>query len=268
MDAAHSKPTSVSLPQADIEAIVDLVADVGNPTHELGLVERRRKLAAGLVRLIEGDTFFWSFGYANPDVLGDAMPTSFVDGGWKNQQERDDFFHLLMTSKAAHKAASSLTEHIFGGNLRTIVRNNVISDAEWPTLAADFHARGIGEFLMSMYPLGGGGFSAIGIHRRLGKPAFAERERAIVHIVFQNVDWIHRDGADLALAKKAVRFAPREREVLLLLLRGDSQKLIASKLDLSQHTVGDYMKQIYRHFDVNSRGELLGRFIAGSNALD
>jgi DNA-binding CsgD family transcriptional regulator len=58
--------------------------------------------------------------------------------------------------------------------------------------------------------------------------------------------------------------APRIRETLRCLLVGDSEKQIAGKLGISQHTVHVYVKRLYRHYDVNSRGELLARFVSGN----
>jgi DNA-binding NarL/FixJ family response regulator len=55
--------------------------------------------------------------------------------------------------------------------------------------------------------------------------------------------------------------SPRQREVLAHLLRGDSVKQIAATLHLSQHTVNEYIKDLHRHFNVSSRGELLALFI-------
>jgi DNA-binding CsgD family transcriptional regulator len=57
--------------------------------------------------------------------------------------------------------------------------------------------------------------------------------------------------------------APRMRQTLQHLLTGDSEKQIASKLAISQHTVHVYVKRLYRHYGVSSRGELLARFVAG-----
>lgn len=54
---------------------------------------------------------------------------------------------------------------------------------------------------------------------------------------------------------------PRVRQVLALALCGHSRKAIAEKLELSEHTVVDYLKQIYKQFGVNSRVQLLSRFI-------
>jgi len=54
---------------------------------------------------------------------------------------------------------------------------------------------------------------------------------------------------------------PRLRQTLDLLLRGDSEKQIARKLELSPHTVHVYVKSLYRKFEVSSRGELLARWV-------
>jgi DNA-binding CsgD family transcriptional regulator len=46
-------------------------------------------------------------------------------------------------------------------------------------------------------------------------------------------------------------------------LAGDSLKEIAQKLEISAHTVGDYVKQIYKHFAVSSRAQLAAIFLPG-----
>jgi DNA-binding CsgD family transcriptional regulator len=55
--------------------------------------------------------------------------------------------------------------------------------------------------------------------------------------------------------------SPRLRQTLQSLLAGDSEKQAAAKLGVSQNTVHVYVKQLYRKFDVNSRGELLAKWV-------
>jgi DNA-binding CsgD family transcriptional regulator len=62
---------------------------------------------------------------------------------------------------------------------------------------------------------------------------------------------------------QGVTLAPRLRQTLRALVRGDSEKQIASALGLSPHTVHVYVKQLYKRFNASSRGELLSRFIRG-----
>ncbi len=49
----------------------------------------------------------------------------------------------------------------------------------------------------------------------------------------------------------------REREVLLLSLRGRAPREIALQLDISWHTVRTHLKRAYRHLGVSSRGEAI-----------
>lgn len=56
--------------------------------------------------------------------------------------------------------------------------------------------------------------------------------------------------------------SPRQRQTLLCLLMGYSEKQIAMELGISQHTIHVYIKAIYRAFDVCSRGELFTMFLS------
>jgi DNA-binding CsgD family transcriptional regulator len=64
------------------------------------------------------------------------------------------------------------------------------------------------------------------------------------------------DDRRRAAGEAAARLSPRLREVLDGLLAGEGEKELAGRLLLSKHTVHQYAKLIYRHFDVRSRAEL------------
>jgi DNA-binding CsgD family transcriptional regulator len=53
----------------------------------------------------------------------------------------------------------------------------------------------------------------------------------------------------------------RQRQTLERLLAGDSEKQIAAALAVSPNTVHVYVKALYRHYAVSSRGELLALFV-------
>jgi DNA-binding CsgD family transcriptional regulator len=61
------------------------------------------------------------------------------------------------------------------------------------------------------------------------------------------------DGLDLTM---------REKEVTALLLAGDSQKMIASKLAVSLSTVSFHTRNLYRKLNIQSKGELFSLFLA------
>lgn len=52
---------------------------------------------------------------------------------------------------------------------------------------------------------------------------------------------------------------PRERELVELVLRGESNKQIAFKLEISEQSVKNMLSHAYRSLDVQSRGELFHR---------
>ena len=72
-------------------------------------------------------------------------------------------------------------------------------------------------------------------------------------------------GEQMIEGKQGVRggepLSPRERQTLELLLTGHAEKQIANQLSISRHTVHVYVKSLYKRFDVNSRGELLARWV-------
>ncbi len=55
-------------------------------------------------------------------------------------------------------------------------------------------------------------------------------------------------------------------KVFDLLMTGGAEKMIASKLRLSQHTVHNHVRAIFRAFDVHSRAELFARFQGNGHA--
>lgn len=59
---------------------------------------------------------------------------------------------------------------------------------------------------------------------------------------------------------------PRLRRLLERMLLGRSEKALARELELSAHTVHEYVKQLYRRLGVGSRAELMARFMVGPPA--
>ena len=59
----------------------------------------------------------------------------------------------------------------------------------------------------------------------------------------------------------APALTPRERDVLTLLAKGLSYRATGLELGITQHTVGDFVKSIYRKLEVNSRAQAVYRGI-------
>jgi DNA-binding NarL/FixJ family response regulator len=55
--------------------------------------------------------------------------------------------------------------------------------------------------------------------------------------------------------------APRLRQTLDLLLSGLSKQEIAREMNLSSHTVHDYIRAVYKHYGVATRARLMALWI-------
>lgn len=62
-----------------------------------------------------------------------------------------------------------------------------------------------------------------------------------------------RPQDDSEAAESDIHFTPREKQVLMELAKGHSNMQIAEIVGISEHTVGDYIKSIYRKMKVTSR---------------
>lgn len=67
----------------------------------------------------------------------------------------------------------------------------------------------------------------------------------------------HIEPQNLKFDKAETEFSVREREIIKLLLKGNSSRLIAEQLFLSQETVRTHRKNILRKAGLNSTAELL-----------
>jgi DNA-binding CsgD family transcriptional regulator len=65
---------------------------------------------------------------------------------------------------------------------------------------------------------------------------------------------------------EAYGLSPREREVLVLVIRGEPTKRIATRLGLSAHTVQDYLSRACEKVGVRGRRQLLAKILADRSA--
>jgi DNA-binding CsgD family transcriptional regulator len=101
----------------------------------------------------------------------------------------------------------------------------------------------------------------LAFHRAWGDRPFSVEDRNLLHVFLQKCSGLFGDWSPSKSEAIAANLRPRERDTLDLLLKGLSEKEIASELDLSPHTVHVYAKKLYRAFGVRSRAELMSRFV-------
>ena len=71
-----------------------------------------------------------------------------------------------------------------------------------------------------------------------------------------------RDPLAALTADQRASLSPRETEVLLVLATGASTRELSAQLFISEHTVRNHLKAIYRKLGVHSRTELFSKLTA------
>jgi DNA-binding CsgD family transcriptional regulator len=86
-----------------------------------------------------------------------------------------------------------------------------------------------------------------------GAQPFTERDRLLVSLLHREMGrlWKQIDVGSLAT------LPARLRQTLDLIFSGYSEKEMAQTLNVSTHTVHDFCRRLYRHFNVKGRGQLL-----------
>jgi DNA-binding CsgD family transcriptional regulator len=258
-----------SLSTSSVEILVKLLSTATDPSVERPLADRQRSLMEGLKTLIRADAWLSASGPLNPNVRGDGIAVTLIDGGWSDEHQRAEALGVISHPQLQPIAAPLIHESLDERRCMTYSRDQLMSDAQWWISPAGkaWRASGFDEFLISVTPLQENQLSWISYHRRLGKPSFGAVERTILHTVVSQAAWIRGSSRAAVAPADVVHLSPRERQVLLLLLGGDSRKEVAMKLKLSQHTVSDYLKEIYRKLGVVTRAELLSKFIGGGTLM-
>jgi DNA-binding CsgD family transcriptional regulator len=128
-----------------------------------------------------------------------------------------------------------------------------------------FNTADIGDVVASYRRVNAGSLSGVGLYRRRGCTQFDARALRIAHIVLTEVPWLHESGwpKNHLEEKELPRLSRRERTVMLSLIHGAGRVEIADGLKISEHTLNDYIKRIYRHVGVSSRAQLVRRFTEG-----
>jgi DNA-binding CsgD family transcriptional regulator len=148
---------------------------------------------------------------------------------------------------------------------------NVLALPEVAPLLEEVHRGGLvrssvprEDLLLVRLPGRGPSVHIIGFMRAAGL-RFGADAVGLMQLLVDNPWLFGRLVADEA-SPAVASLSPRLRQTLELLLEGATEKRIAASLSLSTHTVHDYVKELYRRFDVCSRSELLASLLGGRQA--
>jgi DNA-binding CsgD family transcriptional regulator len=108
-----------------------------------------------------------------------------------------------------------------------------------------------------------GGITGLEVQRMDGAKGFSARTIAMGQLLVDELHHLHINGKLEAPAHPFDSLPPRQREVAQRIIAGQTVKRIAFELKLSVHTVREYLRIVYRKFNVSGRDELMARFIRG-----
>ncbi len=191
-----------------------------------------------------------------------------IDHGFK-EEERGAFFASLRDVKATmHPVIDACRRY----NDRPTVfrREDLIADGAW--YASDFFVKystpaGVDHNLSVVYPLAAANsVIGTGVMRRHGRARFSDREQGLAYALNAELGWFYESiAAPLERpGAAAAGLRPRLKRVLEHLLAGQSEKQVARTIGVTRDTVHEYVKQIYKHYGVGSRAELLARVLPAS----
>ncbi len=193
--------------------------------------------------------------------LGILQGATYFDTGFE-PGEHELYLEFLWTYGINRHPLSAA----FAAGRGIFTRRQVIPDREWYRSVAygEYHrVMRIDHCLAcSLESVDKRWFSCIILHRTVGEPDFSERQQRLVHLF--NAELGRLIGSVLVSAGdpfSPTRLPPRVRETLQCLLDGDSEKQAAARMGLSSETVHQYVKTLYRHYQVESRAELLIRVL-------
>lgn len=247
--------------EADARAMVALlgkVIGINGPA-----AEKRKQLMNGICELI--DASFWVWATMGRTEEGEMVTFSLRQQGGFSDQQMAGYLKAQEHPDMARLNVPLLAEYTKkeGHLTRTDWQLIAIKDYLDTEVSELFAKAGLGPVVLSFYPLDNGQTSGIAIYRSDGKEYFSPRDSRIAHILLSEVSWLHQDNRADENVKEVHQLSPRMNTVLNLSLQGLPRKQIADQLELSIHTVNDYVKKLYSRFKVHSQSELIRRFMEG-----
>lgn len=258
--------TSSRIREQDIAALLKLA----NELHELAPnpVMRHEHMLRSLGKLIDARVGFSAMGRTGPPSLAGKFDLCMlVYRGWDDAKQRaaaNEYFRTLLPTNPARPPLiqKSITE-----SPATYRREELVDDDRWyrsPYVQQRHLAMGVDHAVYSAMSFDRSRLlTAMGLFRMQGdRRRFTDRERVLLRMFHSQAQWLY-DCEPPTEGGSPIRvvLSPRQKQTLRLLLGGDAEKQIATKLTLSRHTVHEHVKAIYRSIGVSSRGELLAKFL-------
>jgi len=219
-------------------------------------------LAEGLRRLVHAKVVI--VGNMRHFASGHTQSVRSIRIGWNNPAQEHVWLEYVdrvpVERTPEYPLLSRLQERLV-----TRARRHLWPDADWyrsRTFNNIHKPAGLDDYVISIRQQPGVSIQhSVWVHRAADAPPFTRRDWWTVRVVHEEIG--SRIGTELASAVEPQLhlLTPRRRQVLDLLLDGDSEKQAAATLRIAHATLHEHVLAIYRHFAVSSRAELMAWFI-------
>lgn len=223
----------------------------------------RRHLARRVAGVVGGDLGLYHEVQvvARPFVdLFWLRPLFFIEFGWPTPGDRKPYEEHMQSGRP--EDGPHITPDLLWRRLK------IMQWSQNPDRATWHRSRFFNEFvkhthfddgLVAHHLMEPGRIRWLSANRAIGDRPYNRRERRLMALL--NLELSLLGGGKLARLEgpTVTDLSPRQREVLICLMNGDSEAQVALKLEISRHTVHDYVKMLHGRFGVHSRGELLAR---------
>ncbi len=251
-------PLQTHISEDDARAMIRLLADTAILPG--GHMEKKRFLTDGMAGLIGSHCWVWTLG-CQIRPRESQVYVAFLHGGF--DEERFSHFIQAIEHPDMPAAAEQFYVALKSGEHTTMVLQEI--DPEGHAVKGDvdeiWKKADIGPVILSGYPLDDASTSTVGFYRPYGAAEFTRREKAIAHLILNEVPWLHLSGWPEDRGATVPTLQPKQRILLNLLLEGISRKAAADRMDISENTVSRYAWEVFQHFGVNSQVELMKKFL-------
>jgi len=229
-------------------------------------VEWRHHLTDGITRIAQ-----ITLSSCEHRRLSPRDPQGLVVGrasrGWPDERTRREFHDALDGEPGSYGMPNFeiAVQHLIEKGKIVVWRGDVVDARDWHKsmfFQGVFEPAGVADGMVLLrWDPRPGHFMHISANRFRGDRKFQPRDRRILNYIHDEI--MPLVGTRLALEgqRSMVGLTPRRREALDWLLAGLSEKEIATRMGISQATAHQYVGELYEHFDVNSRAELMAYFV-------
>lgn len=247
-----SQNTDNPLGEEDMRRMLRLVGEV--TTMPAGHVVRKRHFMSALCEMINAVSWVWTL---SRWTVGEEQPDCVAwEFGGAGREGSADSPHAMDHPLAARLHA--VIDREFFSRKTPLPKRRGADSLQISSDCAVVFLEGKSDgVLLSARGLDRTCVGGMALHRQEGTLPFTARESRIAQIMLSEASWLYDQASPQVRCNNLSRLSPRLNGVLDLLLQGHGRKSISQHLSISANTVSGYVKDIYKHFRVNSHAGLI-----------